>query len=284
MVEGTAWEYKVKARLVEHDEAVLTELYDQFGSYVYGLAARVIGDRRVAEDVTQDVFLSLWERPDAFSPDRGRLRTFVGMLAHRRAIDYVRREEARRRRAARDAAARLPVPDVDEMAMALVTAERVRAEVERLPSEQREAIELAYFGGRTYRQVADELGIPEGTAKSRMRLGLRRIADALGARTRPGRGVYDVVVVGGGPAGLAAAVSAESEGLRTALVEPVAMGGQAGTSSRSSSFPAGTPPTRLPISGSRSARAGLRSFQRRWKCLESTATPGKKAFHSRPTA
>ena len=76
----------------------------------------------------------------------------------------------------------LPIPDVDELAMAIVTAEQVRAEVERLPDDQREAIELAYFGGRTYRQVAEELGIPEGTAKSRMRLGLRRIADALAAQ------------------------------------------------------------------------------------------------------
>ncbi len=182
MIEGTAWEQDVKARLVARDCAALTELYDQFGSYVFGLAARVIGDRRAAEDITQDVFLSLWERPEAFEPERGKLRTFVGTLAHRRAIDYVRREEARRRRAARDAASARPIPDVDELAMAIVTAEHVRSEVERLPAEQREAIELAYFGGRTYRQVADELGIPEGTAKSRMRLGLRRIADALAAQ------------------------------------------------------------------------------------------------------
>jgi RNA polymerase sigma factor (sigma-70 family) len=181
VAEGTAWEHEVKRRLVARDHAALTEIYDQFGSYVYGLAARVIGDRRAAEDVTQEVFLSMWERPEVFEPDRGRLRTFVGTLAHRRAIDFVRREEARRRRSARDAAAMLPIPDVDELAMAIVTAEQVRAEVERLPAEQREAIELAYFGGRTYRQVAEELGIPEGTAKSRMRLGLRRIADALGA-------------------------------------------------------------------------------------------------------
>jgi RNA polymerase sigma factor (sigma-70 family) len=181
VAEGTAWEHEVKKRLVARDHTALTEIYDQFGSYVYGLAARVIGDRRAAEDITQDVFLSMWERPEAFEPDRGRLRTFVGTLAHRRAIDFVRREEARRRRSARDAAAMLPIPDVDELAMAIVTAEHVRAEVERLPAEQREAIELAYFGGRTYRQVAEELGIPEGTAKSRMRLGLRRIADALGA-------------------------------------------------------------------------------------------------------
>ncbi len=181
-IEGTAWETEVRNRLVARDPAALTEIYDQFGSYVFGLAARVIGDRRAAEDVAQDVFLSLWERPEVFEPERGRLRTFVGTLAHRRAIDYVRREEARRRRAARDAAGAVNVPDVDEMAMAIVTAEQVRAELERLPADQRQAIELAYFGGRTYRQVAEELGIPEGTAKSRMRLGLRRVADALAAQ------------------------------------------------------------------------------------------------------
>jgi RNA polymerase sigma-70 factor (ECF subfamily) len=180
-VQGTEWEQGLRARLLARDEGALADLYDQFGSFVYGLAARVIGDRRAAEDVTQDVFLYIWERPDAFEPDRGRLRTFLGTLAHRRAVDHVRREEARRRRNERDAALSVSVPDVDEMAMALVAAERVRDEVERLPAEQREAIELAYFGGRTYRQVAEELGIPEGTAKSRLRLGLRRIADALEA-------------------------------------------------------------------------------------------------------
>jgi len=176
-MEPTVWERNVRERLLAHDEAALGELYDQFGSYVYGLAARVTRDPRAAEDLTQDVFLSLWERPEAFDPERGRLRTFVGTLAHRRAIDHVRREEARRRRSARDEATVLPVPDVDELAIAIVTAEQVRAAVEQLPDEQRVAIELAYFGGLTYRQVAARLGIAEGTAKSRMRLGLRRIAE-----------------------------------------------------------------------------------------------------------
>ena len=115
-VEGTAWEHDVKARLIARDPSALTEMYDQLGSYVFGLAARVIGDRRAAEDVTQDVFLSLWERPEGFDPERGRLRTFVSTVAHRRAIDLVRREEARRRRTARDAAGVLPIPDVDELA------------------------------------------------------------------------------------------------------------------------------------------------------------------------
>ena len=176
------WERAIRDRLVSRDPSALSDLYDQFGSYVFGLAARVIGDRHAAEDVTQEVFLSLWERPEAFEPTRGRLRTFLGTLAHRRAVDVVRREEARRRRAAREAATVVPIPDVGELAMAIVTAEQVRAEVNRLPEEQRTAIELAYFGGRTYRQVAEELGIPEGTAKSRMRLGLARIAQALEAQ------------------------------------------------------------------------------------------------------
>jgi len=179
---STAWELAVHDRLVARDPTALSDLYDQFGSYVFGLATRILGDRHAAEDVAQEVFMSVWERPEAFEPARGRLRTFLGTLAHRRSVDLVRREEARRRRAARDAATVIPIPDVGELAVAIVTAEQVRAEVDRLPADQREAIELAYFGGRTYRQVAQELGIPEGTAKSRMRLGLSRIAHALDAQ------------------------------------------------------------------------------------------------------
>ncbi|HEY7136006.1 MAG TPA: sigma-70 family RNA polymerase sigma factor [Acidimicrobiia bacterium] len=180
----TEWERAVRERLVAGEDAALGECYDQYSSFVYGLALRVIGDVRAAEDVTQDVFLCLWERPEAFDPDRGALRTWLGTLAHRRAVDHVRREEARRRRALRDAAQASVTPDVEEMAFALLAAERVRAALVTLPDEQREAIELAYFGGKTYREVAVVLGIPEGTAKSRLRLGLRRIADAL----EPGTG------------------------------------------------------------------------------------------------
>src|SRR5215470_12671471 len=173
------WELHVRERLLAGDDAALGEVYDQFSSLVYGLALRVIGDARAAEDVSQDVFVWFWERPAAFDPDRGSLRAWLGTLTHRRAVDYVRREEARRRRTERDAALAPLVPDVGEMAAALVTAERVRAALDVLPAEQRDAIELAYFGGRTYRQVADVLGIPEGTAKSRLRLALRKIASVL---------------------------------------------------------------------------------------------------------
>jgi RNA polymerase sigma-70 factor (ECF subfamily) len=176
----SAWERAVRARLADGDDAALGEVYDQYSSFVFGLAQRVIGDARAAEDVSQDVFLHVWEHPDAFDPERGSLRTWLGTLTHRRAVDYVRREEARRRRAERDARRRpTHIPDVEEMATALVQAERVRAALDQLPDDQRRCIYLAYFGGKTYRQVAEVLGIPEGTAKSRLRLGLRRIADAL---------------------------------------------------------------------------------------------------------
>ncbi|MGQ0803796.1 MAG: sigma-70 family RNA polymerase sigma factor [Actinomycetota bacterium] len=178
-VRPSEWEGEVRARRVAGDESALTEIYDQFSSFVYGLALRVIGDARAAEDVSQDVFVSVWERPDAFEPTRGSLRTWLATLSHRRAVDYVRREEARRRRAQREATRAVSTPDVEEMALALVTAERVRTALDTLPDDQRKAIHLAYFGGHTYRQVAEVLGIPEGTAKSRLRLGLRRIAETL---------------------------------------------------------------------------------------------------------
>jgi RNA polymerase sigma factor (sigma-70 family) len=173
------WERTIRDRVVEGDDAALREVYDQYASFVYGLAARVIGDARAAEDVSQDVFVAFWERPGAFDPERGSLRTWLGTLTHRRSVDHVRREEARRRRSEREASRAVPAPDVEEMATALLAAERVRAALDVLPPEQRRAIQLAYFGGKTYREVAEVLGIPEGTAKSRLRLALRRIADAL---------------------------------------------------------------------------------------------------------
>jgi RNA polymerase sigma-70 factor (ECF subfamily) len=179
MTAATDWEHGVHQRLLGGDQAALGECYDQYSSFVFGLARRVIGDRRAAEDVTQDVFLYLWEHCDGFDPGRGGLRTWLGTIAHRRAVDHVRREEARRRRNAK-VGNRAPVaPDVEEMAVAIVTAERVRSALDELPPEQRAAIDLAYFEGKTYREVAVALEIPEGTAKSRMRLGLARIADVL---------------------------------------------------------------------------------------------------------
>jgi RNA polymerase sigma factor (sigma-70 family) len=175
-----AWaERALVERLHSGDEAALEELYDQLGGFVYGLAVRVIGDRQVAEDVTQDVFVAIWEDPGRIDPDRGSLRGLLGTMAHRRSVDAIRREEARRRRETRTSMEPMVAPDLAEAAMQTYASQQVRHAVARLPAAQREALELAYFHGHTYRQVADLLGIPEGTAKSRMRLGLQRIADVL---------------------------------------------------------------------------------------------------------
>jgi len=176
---GTFAERALAQRLCAGDETALGELYDSYSGFVHGLALRVIGNRQAAEDVTQEVFISLWQNPERFDHTRGTLRAFLGTLTHRRSVDHIRREEARRRRETRTSHEPLPVPPVDEHALSTLTSERVREVVAALPRTQREALELAYFHGHTYRQVAEVLGIPEGTAKSRMRLALQRICEAL---------------------------------------------------------------------------------------------------------
>jgi RNA polymerase sigma factor (sigma-70 family) len=168
-------------RLSGGDETALVDLYDRYAGFVYGLAVRTLVDRQAAEDLTQDVFVSLWEHPERIESGRGTLRGFLGTLTHRRAVDAVRREEARRRRETRVARAAGDVPDIAETVLRSDTTGTVLRALEVLPEAQRQALELAYFHGYTYRQVADVLGIPEGTAKSRLRLALARIAESLGA-------------------------------------------------------------------------------------------------------
>ncbi len=169
-------------RLSSGDETALIDLYDRYAGFVYGLAVRTLVDRQAAEDVTQEVFVSLWEHPERIDSGRGTLRGFLGTLTHRRAVDAVRREEARRRREARAAREEGDVPDVADAVLRSDTSVRVRAALEVLPEAQLRALELAYFNGYTYRQVADVLDIPEGTAKSRLRLALARIAEHLGSQ------------------------------------------------------------------------------------------------------
>ena len=166
-------------RLTDGDETALVDLYDRYSSFVYALAMRTLVDRQAAEDVTQDVFVSLWEHPEWIESGRGTLRGFLGTLTHRRAVDAVRREEARKRRESRAARQDGDVPDLAEAALRSDTTGKVRTALELLPDAQRQALELAYFHGYTYRQVAVVLGIPEGTAKSRLRLALARIAHSL---------------------------------------------------------------------------------------------------------
>jgi RNA polymerase sigma-70 factor (ECF subfamily) len=166
-------------RLSGGDETALADLYDRYAGFVYGLAVRTLSDRQAAEDVTQEVFVALWEHPERIQPGRGTLRGYLGTLTHRRAVDLIRREEARKRREARVAPGEDGGPDTAEAVIRSDTTGKLRRALELLPAGQREALELAYFQGYTYRQVAEALGIPEGTAKSRLRLALARIAEAL---------------------------------------------------------------------------------------------------------
>jgi RNA polymerase sigma factor (sigma-70 family) len=168
-------------RLAVGDETALVDLYDRYAAFVYALAVRTLVDQEAAEDVTQEVFVYLWEHPDRIEPGRGTLRGFLGTLTHRRSVEAVRREEARRRREARVAWEETSMPDVAEAVVPSGPSGMVRTAVEVLPDAQRRALELAYFDGYTHRQVADVLGIPEGTVKSRLRLALGRIADSLDA-------------------------------------------------------------------------------------------------------
>jgi RNA polymerase sigma-70 factor (ECF subfamily) len=172
-------------RLVAGEEAALAELYDRFAPLVHGLALRVTGDRAGAQDVTQEVFVQVWEHPSRFDPERGGLRAWLGVIAHRRAVDWVRREVAHQRTAASaadqaDPDRAPPLPGPAETVLAADTRAQVRLAVEALPEPQRACVRLAYFEGYTYRQVAAVLGIPEGTAKSRVRLGLAALARRLG--------------------------------------------------------------------------------------------------------
>jgi RNA polymerase sigma-70 factor (ECF subfamily) len=158
------------------DQRCLAEIYARHGSPAFGLAARVTGDRTAAEDVVQEVLLALWNRPERFDPARGSLRSLLLAMVHGRAVDHVRSREARRRREIRDAVASQPLSvDIDRHAWDLVVRDQVSTALATLSEIERRPIELAYFDGRTYKEVAEMLDIAEGTIKSRIRSGLARL-------------------------------------------------------------------------------------------------------------
>jgi RNA polymerase sigma-70 factor (ECF subfamily) len=159
----------------------LAEAYDLYSAAVYGIALRITHDHGAAEDVTQEVFVDLWQRPERYDPGQAPLRGWLCMIARRRAIDWRRRQATRDRYTLLLAGQAVPAPNVEEDVEASTMAKLVRAAVHELPPLYREAIALAYYYGLTYREVAVELGIPEGTAKYRLRTGLRRIGDSMGA-------------------------------------------------------------------------------------------------------
>jgi len=162
------------------DRLGLGELYTRHAGPCFALARRVLSDRVLAEEVVQEVFLRLWRAPERFDADRGSMRSFLFAQVHGRSVDLLRAETARRAREERDAFRSPTVDDALERAVAeLSEGEAVRRALAELSEGERGAIELAYFSGHTYREVAQLLELPEGTVKSRIRSGLLRLRAAL---------------------------------------------------------------------------------------------------------
>jgi RNA polymerase sigma-70 factor (ECF subfamily) len=167
------------ALVARGDDGALGELYDRYGRVAYGVALRVLRDAALAEDAVQEAFVTLWRTAARFVPERARASTWLLTLVHRRAVDAVRREQRRRTEPLEQA----PDPataGADDDALLRFERERVQSALAQLPDAQREALELAYFGGFTQAELADRLGQPLGTIKSRMFSGLRRLAELLG--------------------------------------------------------------------------------------------------------
>ena len=160
------------------DENALGELYDRYGRVAYGLALRIVRDRALAEDAVQEAFLAVWRSAGAFLAEQGKPSTWILTLVHRRAVDLVRREE--RRRAEPLEETDHPTGEAtDEEAWLRAQRQVVQEALRKLPPEQREAIELAYYGGFTQSELAERLGLPLGTIKSRMFTGLKRLRELL---------------------------------------------------------------------------------------------------------
>ena len=166
------------AQIARGDEAALAELYDRFGRIAYGLAARILRDQALAEDAVQDAFLGAWRTAAAFDPNRGTASTWLMTMVHRRAVDLVRRED-RRKTSQLDDAPVASTETTDEQAAMREERRRVQAALAQLPADQREALELAYYGGLTQSELAERLDVPLGTVKRRMFAGLAKLRDLL---------------------------------------------------------------------------------------------------------
>jgi RNA polymerase sigma factor (sigma-70 family) len=179
-VDADVTDADLVARLAGRDTGALDLLYARHGRAAFSLARRICVDEGLAEDVVQEVFLVLWRDPERFDRTRGSVISWLLTLVHHKAVDAVRREATRRRHhvptdepeVGLDSSA---VPSADRAALGSVIAEHVRAALRHLPSEQRQALGLAYYGGYTQREVASITGVPIGTVKSRMFTGVAKL-------------------------------------------------------------------------------------------------------------
>jgi RNA polymerase sigma-70 factor (ECF subfamily) len=167
------------AAFAAHDERAAAVLYDRFSSRIYGLGIVMLGNDHAAQDLVQDTFVKIWRNADRFDAARGRLETWVLLMGRSLAIDALRRRvlEQRSLRAAGEPDEADPTPGPDERAVTGDLAERARRAMARLSPEQRAAVELAYFGGRTSAEVAAMEGVPQGTVKTRIRAALLHLRD-----------------------------------------------------------------------------------------------------------
>jgi RNA polymerase sigma-70 factor (ECF subfamily) len=166
------------ALVARSDEGALAELYDRFGRVAYGLARRVLRDDALAEDAVQEGFLAAWRSASRFVPERAKASTWLLTLVHRRAVDLVRKEERRRAEPLEEVPS-AEAPGTHDVVWLRLERERVQRALHALSDQQREALELAYYGGFTQSELADRLGQPIGTIKSRMFTGLGRLRELL---------------------------------------------------------------------------------------------------------
>jgi RNA polymerase sigma factor (sigma-70 family) len=175
----------VVALAARSDDVAFAELYDRYGRIAYGLALRVLRDEALAEDAVQEAFLAIWRGASRFIPERGRASSWILTLVHRRAVDLVRRENRRRTEPLEGDDFEAGEGSAEDVAWLRLERERVQAALQQLTDPQREALELAYYGGFTQSELAERLGQPLGTIKSRMFAGLARLHELLEA---PGKG------------------------------------------------------------------------------------------------
>ncbi|MBO2446001.1 ECF RNA polymerase sigma factor SigK [Actinomadura barringtoniae] len=171
-------------RVARNDMAAFEQLYNEVAGTVYGLIRRVVRDPAQSEEVAQEVLVEVWRKASRFDPGRGSAIAWITTMAHRRAVDRVRSAQATVEREDRVARSTRDVPhdEVAEQVVDQLERERVRRCLQGLTSAQRESVTLAYYGGHTYREVAELLRLPLGTVKTRMRDGLIRLRDCLGVR------------------------------------------------------------------------------------------------------
>jgi RNA polymerase sigma-70 factor, ECF subfamily len=170
----------VVALVARSQEAALAELYDRYGAAAYALARRIVRDPALAEDAVQEAFLAVWRSAGGFVPERASAASWIMTLVHRRAVDLVRREQRRRADPLPDdAAERTTEASAADAVWLRLERERVQAALQQLPDQQRETLELAYYGGFTQSELAERLGRPLGTIKTQMRAALASLGELM---------------------------------------------------------------------------------------------------------